>query len=857
MKIEFLERFGLPKSLIGRWSHEGIKSLLSIQVEAVTRFDLLSGKSLIISGPGTSGKTFCGELAPAAKATGKGKAVFLVPLKAIAEEMYRIFENRYGALGLKIRLATRDHTAHDYDISRRNFDIAIMIYEKFNSLTAVDISIIKNTSCFIFDEFQIIADGKRGIELELIIRKIRTFNPLAQIVILIGSGSSPDRIARWLEIPVLSEKRRPVDLRLGVLHRGTFRFRGYNDLNEGDEHWLPQIEGRCDEQPINSQNMAAIKYLAGEDEQILIFTSTKKNAARLAEYLAENFNFSPARAALAALSDGPPSLQSESLGRCLNRSVAFHHAELDEHQRQLVEDGFRSGEIRILSSTSTLAWGVNLPAKNVFIETMKYSGHRSSNNSIVIEPMSGVDFQQAAGRAGRLGNKQTFGRAIMTAETPFEQEILWDKYVYASNEDPISSVSESDLPDLILRLLSCGLAAKPDEIDDSCKSLYGAYKTDLADNLPNKVNDALVFLEVGGLIAIRNGGKIETTSLGQACCAAAMSAGSAIEIRECALKGNIKGQYEWLFMALGIAEWAENSSGYYLPFSAAGVLSERLNQAVSENGIECSDNIISAIQNIENAANRSKLMAFLFALDWCSNIPTTNLEKIYDKGSGGLHKDAQTLSWIISAIDRISRIFLPRSEDANRSPSELGILAEKLRYGVDDGMLPLARALDIDREFIRRLYESGIISCEHLIEADFGLLSGLVPKSVILKIERWRQKKTTENKNNLNTIVAEVPRGPRNSTKPEIVFTGCNRKQKCEVKIGEHSIYLQPRLYFYFQKLWWAYKGQNPLVHRDCLDAGSNQAKYISKLRKLLDSTGIDIISNGRGSYQIMIQEKK
>lgn len=854
MKIENLERFGLPGQLIKRWSLEGIKFLLPLQSEAVIRFGLLDGKSLIVSGPGTSGKTFCGELAAAAKATGKGKAVFLVPLKAIAEEKYRTFEKRYGALGLKIRLATRDHTSHDNDISKRNFDIAIMIYEKFNCLTANDISIIKNTSCFVLDEFQLIADGKRGIELELIIQKIRKFNPVAQIVILIGGGSSPDRISRWLKLPALSERRRPVDLRLGVFHRGTFHFRGFNDLSEGDERWLPQIEA-SDDEPISSQNLAAIKHLSSQDEQILIFTNTKRKSVELAEYLATHLDFSPARTAFASLSEAPPSLQNETLGRCLNKGVAFHHAELDEHQRQVVEDGFRSGEIKILTSTSTLAWGVNLPAKNVFIETMKYSGHRSASSGMMIEPMTGVDFQQAAGRAGRLGNKQAFGRAIITAETPYEQEILWDKYVYSSNEDPISAFSESDLPDLILRLLSCGVATKPDEIDKSCEALYGAFDTDLANNLSHKVNEALVFLESGGLVAIRNGGKIETTSMGQACCATALSAHSAINIRDLALKDKISGSYEWLLVALGLKEWMENSSGYYCPASASDILSERLSGVISEYELDYSNPIVSAIRNIDNPANRSKLTAFLFALDWCAGTPTTNMEKLYNKGAGGLKKDARTLSWIISAIDKIIRILLPPSSDEKRSISNLGILAEKLHYGVDDRMLPLASALDIDREFIRRLYDSGIISREHLVEADAGSLSGIVPGSVILKIERWRKKRLDEKCNFSHINVAEVPLGPRNNTEPQILFTGNNLKQKCEVKIGEHSIYLPPRLYSYFQKLWWAYKSQNPLVHRDSLDAGPNQAKYISKLRKLLQRTGIDIISNGRGSYHITIHE--
>ncbi len=275
MKVDALSRYGLPGQIIKRWSLAGIRFLLPIQSESVTRFGLLDSKSLIISGPGTSGKTFCGELAVLSRTADRQKGVFLEPLKAVAEEKYKTFVDRYSSLGIAVKLATRDHSVHDHDIYRHKFDIGIFIYEKFNSLTATDISLIKGVSCFVLDEFQMISDPKRGIEFELAVMKIRAFNPQAQIVVLLGGGSAPDKIAAWLNIPLLEENRRPVDLRLGILHRGTFHFREFNDLSEGDERWLNQIDP--DENDlISNQNMAAIKYLAGENEQILIFSSSKK-----------------------------------------------------------------------------------------------------------------------------------------------------------------------------------------------------------------------------------------------------------------------------------------------------------------------------------------------------------------------------------------------------------------------------------------------------------------------------------------------------------------------------------------------------------------------------------------------------
>jgi hypothetical protein len=97
---------------------------------------------------------------------------------------------------------------------------------------------------------------------------------------------------------------------------------------------------------------------------------------------------------------------------------------------------------------------------------------------------------------------------------------------------------------------------------------------------------------------------------------------------------------------------------------------------------------------------------------------------------------------------------------------------------------------------------------------------------------------------------------PAPASGPEfsIIFTGNHRKLNSEIVISDHSVFLQPRLYSYLQKLWWAAAEKRQWVHRDSLDAGPHQAKYISKLRRILKNniTGIEIISNGRGSYRLM-----
>ncbi len=849
MRLENLGRFGLSGQIIKRWNGEGIRFLLPLQSEAVSRFGLLEGKSAVISGPGTSGKTFCGELAAMAKIATRQKASFLVPLKAIAEEKYRLFKERYGRLGIRTCLATRDHTSDDLKIIRGEFDIAIFIYEKFNSLTASDAGLIKGISCFVIDELQTISDPRRGMELELIAQKIKSWNPQAQVVALIGNGSSADEIAGWLGFPLIEESRRPVDLRLGVLHRGNFHFRGFNDLNEGDEHWLTQTPAD-DDAMLSSQNLAAIKYLAGQGEQILIFTSTRKSAIGLASHLSSCLDIPPAKSALAALDECPPSLQNESLRACLEKGLAFHHAELDEYQRALVESGFRSGEIRILSSTSTLASGVNLPAKNVFIETLKYQEAGSPNGRDLLVPLSSNDFHQAAGRAGRLGQTKSFGRAIMTASTPFEQEVLWDKYIYGRLEAPPAGFSSEQLPEFILRLVSCGAAARPIEIEDSCRGTYGARVGDLSDGLRAKIDEALLCLEKGGLLAIKSWGKIEPTRLGQAASGAGLSVRSAIEISEWLAVAKSPDPLDCLLLALRLPEWSADVGGYRLSRVAPDILVMRIYEILGEDGLYSRSEVARGVSNFADIGSKPMLAAFLFSLEWMAGRPTRELESFFGKGAGGLKRDSATVCWLLRAIDRIARAVAPPSRPDTEPIPGLTRLTERIRFGVDDTMLPLAQALGLDREFVRRLYENGIVTLDHLYDTEPGTLAAMLPKPALERVEKWRKGFRTQQTNAASDHAAL-------STESKVIFSGNRDRQKNEAVILGHPLFLQARLYNYLQKLWWGYTGNSPWVHKDSLDTGPNQARYLSKLRRLFreNEIDLDIVSDGRGSYSLKFPE--
>jgi len=847
VKTEILERHGITGEVIKRWQHDGIRQLLPIQIQSVTRYGLLDGDSLVISGPGTSGKTFCGEMAALKTAAARGKSVFLVPLKAIAQEKYKTFKNRYSPLGLNVKMITRDHTDHEKDIAKGRYDILISIYEKFNSLTSSDISLIKNCGCFILDEFQMISDPERGTELELIISKIRKFNPFAQMVCLVGGGVSTDIISDWLKLPVLEETRRPVDLRMGVLFRGTFHFRGFNNHDEGDERWLEKRESDEDS-PIDSQAIAAIKHLAEEGEQTIVFASTKRGAVRLALYLANELKLEAAKKPAAALDDLPPSIQNEVLGQCLYGGIAFHHAELDQDQRELVEAGFKRGEIRILVSTTTLAWGVNLPAKNVFIEAMKYAGSKVSNCKNMMIPLTTVDFTQAAGRAGRVGYAGGFGRAILTAGSPFENEVLWENYVYGRPPAIPSNFSEIHLPELLIRLISCGVARDIKDLRRSVADTFWSHRINSGATAMEEVLSALDYLKKADLISLDTGDRLNVTRLGSVVSSSGFSAESIVKIHKKAIENSLRGIFDWLYYSLDLPEWRNNSGNYLLKNVSLPDVNQRIT-ALNEGEIENSDYLSANLSPGDDKMADRRIFEMLFASEWISGRPVRELESCFNRGSGGLRQDALTLCWMVKTLSRILEIESDSREKCKAMPGELSKLAVRLKFGLPEVKIPLAKSLDIDREFVNRLFSLGITSPRDFQDAEYSILKDIIPEGILSRAMD-RIKNYKDNGTNADSAVSLSSEG----SSP---FTGKNRRLRRELKIAGTAVFLQPKLYAYFRKLWWGRRSGNPWVHKDSLEPGINQPKYISKLRRELKDNKVDvkIVSDGAGSYRLVLPE--
>jgi helicase len=218
MKIRELAKLGFTSEIIDSWEHAGYKILLPVQEEAINK-GVLDRTSLLITAPTSSGKTFVGEMTAVSHALQGKRTLYLVPFKAIAEEKYLDFIEKYSSasVGFIVLISDRDHRENDGDIQIGNYDIAILTYEKLSSLLVANASILDSCDCVVVDEIQMVMDPERGGDLELLLTKIKAVRHNTQIIALSAVLGDLNGFDDWLGVDVIERIDRPVEF-LNILN---------------------------------------------------------------------------------------------------------------------------------------------------------------------------------------------------------------------------------------------------------------------------------------------------------------------------------------------------------------------------------------------------------------------------------------------------------------------------------------------------------------------------------------------------------------------------------------------------------------------------------------------------------------
>jgi helicase len=211
----------IPEKLYSILSNEGISELRPSQTKSI-QAGLLEGKSLLVCTPTASGKTLVSELAfMNAILNRKGKAIYIVPLKALATEKYKDFQRKYGNI-IKIGMSIGDLDSSDPYL--HTYDLIICTSEKLDSLIRHHAMWLKDVAVIVVDEVHLLNDPGRGPTLEIVLTILKQMRKNAQFIGLSATIGNEKELAEWMDAELVHDTWRPVKLHKGVYHEGEIEF---------------------------------------------------------------------------------------------------------------------------------------------------------------------------------------------------------------------------------------------------------------------------------------------------------------------------------------------------------------------------------------------------------------------------------------------------------------------------------------------------------------------------------------------------------------------------------------------------------------------------------------------------------
>lgn len=284
-------------------------------------------------------------------------------------------------------------------LSRNKHTLYVCTIEKANSLinSLIETARLDSEIGLVFaDELHMIGDGPRGATYEMLLSKIKFASaqmlaaPVPQIPIqLVATTATLDNkreLADFLDAFLYERDFRPVELREFIkldaqifeLDKKKLAERRYQDENESfvskSRDLTPRLDASQEQKKDDPDNLVGLVLECIPEQSCLVFCPSKKNcenvAALLARYLPSHFKQHKRDLKLKLFNE----LKEENannvcpvLRQSVQFGIAYHHSGLTTEERQLIEQAYRDGVLCLLTCTSTLAAGVNLPATRVII----------------------------------------------------------------------------------------------------------------------------------------------------------------------------------------------------------------------------------------------------------------------------------------------------------------------------------------------------------------------------------------------------------------------------------------------------------------------------------------------------------
>ncbi len=432
------------ESIIARYDF----ALDKFQIDAIDALD--AGSSVLVAAPTGSGKTLIAEYAIDAAIQQKQRAFYTAPIKALSNQKFNDLVAHYGKS--EVGLLTGDNSINT------SAPILVMTTEVLRNMIYARSEALNRLAVVVLDEVHFLQDAYRGPVWEEVIIHL---DPTVQLVCLSATVSNATEVTEWLSTVrgrtvAIVEEKRPVELinHFVVGDASTHEVSMFETIVNGQAN--PEVT-RLEQHATQSAQRG--NYRSHQESQNRQERRNKPAAKRsrlfapsrveIAELLEQQdllpaiiFIFSRNQCDEAAEScvragirlttpeqrteiseiidqrvtnfsdDDLAALSFSKFANQLESGIGAHHAGLIPAFKEIVEECFIRGLVRLVFATETLAVGLNMPARAVVIDKLtKFTGEHH-------QPLKASEYTQLTGRAGRRGI-DTVGHAL----------VLYNQYV--------------------------------------------------------------------------------------------------------------------------------------------------------------------------------------------------------------------------------------------------------------------------------------------------------------------------------------------------------------------------------------------------------------------------------------------
>ncbi len=379
----------------------------------------------------------------------------------------------------------------------------------------------------------------------------------------------------------------------------------------------------------------------------------------------------------------------------MKKGVAFHHAGLNQSCRQIIETEFRKGKIKLLSSTPTLAAGVNLPARRVVISNIsRYNAKVGANR-----PISILEYKQLCGRAGRP-QFDKYGESIVVGKGNGEEII--EHYIKGEPEPIESKITEDkSLRTHILSVIVTNPGIKKEEILDFFLQTLGGLQSRKA-TIKFALDIALRFLSSEYLI-IKKGERYAATEFGKKTSMLYIDPLTATFFRDSIENVSKKKKHTFGFLHV-----ITNSEEFFPKFGLRNKDFEAASLMIENHTSELLEPIS------EYDCSRS-----LLALQsWITESSETALSDSLGMESGDMHRMVENANWLTYCLREIAK-HVERADLLE----ELENLRRRIVYGIREELLELVKVKGIGRVRARVLFKHKIKTLDDLAKIPVNKLA--------------------------------------------------------------------------------------------------------------------------------------